>query len=242
MSSSGPTYGLVIDDPGRPLRRKADVRVDLVCLRDTFREPPRRAGASRRADRLRESLGPVEIVPYVWQLVTHGAQERGRDAQQRTLEGDPHAFGSLQDTPEVARAWEATRSAAEGFGAQRLILHTAPSTAPGAVGRQRLTRFVERMRADGLECVWEPSGLWEPDTAEGAASALSVPLLWASGKTGRWAEDAPEAAWRIIDASRGSPDPDLVDELLDAPDAAPVLLFRGDRAMAHLTAVQRALG
>jgi hypothetical protein len=234
--------GIVIEGGAR--LREPQTGVDLVLVRNTLIEPPRRAGARKVSAALRSTFPGAELIPYVWHLVTHEPGDGLADAGTRTLAGPPHQFGGLKDTPQVAQAWESMCAAASGFGAERVVLRTAASLSPGAVGRMRLTKFVERARADGLTCIWQPSGLWEPAAAAQIAGQLDIPILWPFAALGRGSTAAPASAWTLVEQrSRGKRlNPDhldiLADQLTDGPGT---VIFGGEHAVRHLRELRAAL-
>ncbi len=214
-----------------------------MCLRATFVEPPRKAAAIRMGKRLRTMFSGAELIPYVWHLVTHLEVDGMRQLGTRSLHGPAHAFGGLQETPEVEQAWDAVAATARGFGANRVLLHTAPSLGPGALGQARLAHFVERATHDGFGCVWQPSGLWTADQADTTARTLGIPVVWPAADASRCAESPPAQAWRQIErrGRGGSLSPDLLEHLAEDARAGHTLLFRGTRALANLKDVRDAL-
>jgi hypothetical protein len=239
------TYGLVLSETNAARLRDPVPEIDLVLLGRTLFDPPRAAAAARWATRLRRLFPGAELVPYVWHLVTHGPDDGLREHASRTLEGPRHAFGQLQDTPEAARAWDAFAPCITAMAATRLVFRTPASITPGALGRKRITAFVEARRAEGRSLVWEPQGLWTPSEAALFARALDVALLHPAFVGGRplLDEDDPPRlvapdAWLRIDPIGRRPQlsADQLDALADHLELAPAstLVFTGPRAIANL--------
>jgi len=246
-----PTLGITLSaDNARESR--PDDRVGLVLLERTLLDPPRAAAASRWCARVRQRFPAAELVPYAWHLVSHAREDGLREKSSRRPAGDDHAFGGLQRTPEVDRAWEVTRLCVQACGASRIALRTPPSLAPGGLGRKRLREFVAARKAEGLATIWEPEGLWElPDILAFAAELGVEPLVPAfEGGRPRWAHEGatmlvgPTAMLRIdgsgprarVDARQLDA---LADHLEDRPDS--VLVFSGPRALGNLGELVRLL-
>ena len=221
-------------------------QVEVVLLERTLFEPPRASAAARWAKQVRRLFPNAEVIPYAWHLLSHGPDDGLRGLSSRTLEGQPHKFGGLQDSDEVARAWEAVRPCYEALGAKRLAVRTPTSLTPGAVGRKRLQTFVEKRRADGFDIVWEPEGLWAAPDAAAFASSLGITLMGPAFVAGRPNTDEdPEvmydrAAWLRVDAMGRRPrlSADQLDAIADHLDVVPdsTLIFAGPRALANLVA------
>jgi hypothetical protein len=244
-------FGVLLSDNDSH-RRQEQTRVDLVLLERTLYDLPRASASKRWAEQMRRAYPGAELVPYAWHLVTHAQDDGLRRAGTRSLTGPEHAFGHLQTTREVEQAWDATRVCAEAMGATRVLLRTPPGLAPGAVGRARLQAFVESRRAAGLDVIWEPEGLWNPDEAFGFSQQIGVPMLWRAFTAGRpvWNEANDEVlvapgAWLRIDGVGRRPrlSADQVDALLDHLSGQPdtVLVFAGARALTNAAVVQKAL-
>jgi uncharacterized protein YecE (DUF72 family) len=95
-----------------------------------------------------------------FQALTHEPGPSGYRGLKRPLEGPLQGYGLLQDTPEVARAWQATRQAAGALDARGVLFETPASFTPTAAHRQRLSRFFEGLERDGRLMIWAPRGLW----------------------------------------------------------------------------------
>ena len=244
--------GVLLSDNNGRRQRKPMPQVDMVLLERTLFEPPRAGAAGRWAEHVRRLFPNAEIIPYAWHLLSHGPDDGLRGLSSRSLEGEAHKFGGLQDSDEVARAWEAVRPCYEALEAKRIALRTPASLTPGAVGRKRLQTFVERRRADGFDIVWEPDGLWSAPEVAALAGSLKVTALgpaFVAGRPNTEAED-PEvlyhrSAWLRIDAMGRRPrlSADQLDALADHVDVVPqsTLIFAGPKALANLEAAADSL-
>jgi len=247
-----PTFGLILSvDNARGTT--PDERIGLVLLERTLLDPPRAAATARWCARVRQRFPAAELVPYTWHLVSHAREDGLRERSTRRPAGDEHAFGGLQTTPEVQRAWDVTRLAAQGCAATRIALRTPPSITPGGLGRKRLRDFVAARTAEGLRTIWEPEGLWErADTLAFAAELGVDPLVPAfEGGRPRWTEEGGSllvgrTAMLRVDGTgpRARIDARQVDALADHVAEHPdvVLVFAGPRALANLTELERELG
>ncbi len=145
--------------------------------------PPRQAAAKRFADRIRAMHRDTEIVPYAWHPVTHAADDVANRGS-RVPPGSPPQLGHLRDTQAVSVAWEVTTMCARAMQARRIVIETPPSFSPGALSRERLTRFVEHLDSN-LKLVWAPQGLWTPATALELAQKLGILLMWPAHEADR---------------------------------------------------------
>lgn len=247
------TLGLLLSQHNARARRAPDPRVGLVLLERTLLDPPRAAAAKRWAAQIRRAFPSAELVPYAWHLLTHGPDERMAERSSRTLPGAPHLFGALRDNPQTRQAWDVTRLCLEAMGSTTVALRTPPSITPGALGRARIRAFVESRRAESLQVLWEPEGLWDPLVAAAFAAELDTPLMlpaFAGGRPLRQeATDALAApgAWLRVDGSgpRQTIHGNIIDDLLDHTESAPgdtVIIFTGPRAHPNLALLADALG
>jgi hypothetical protein len=227
-----------------------DERVDLVLLERTLLEPPRLAAMQRWSAAVRRRFPNAQQIPYVWHLVSHAREDGIRGRAIRRPAGDESAFGGLQTTDEVQRAWDVTRLCMQGCGSTRVVLRTGPSITPGAIGRKRISAFVEARTREGVGVIWEPEGLWEADVARVFARELGVSLCLSALEGGRprYAEGGPSEGvllgrdvWLRVGGSgpRGRLDGSAIDALAEhcavVPDAT--IVFTGPRALAHLREV-----
>lgn len=240
-------FGVLLSDNNGRRQRQPMPQVGLVLLERTLFEPPRASAASRWATHVRRLFPNADVLPYAWHLLSHGPDDGLRGLSSRTLEGSPHKFGSLQDSDEVRRAWEAVRPCYDALGAKRIVLRTPASLTPGAIGRKRLQAFVERRKEEGLDIVWEPEGLWSPAEASALASSLGITVMGPAFVAGRpnTEADEPEVlyhrnTWLRVDAMGRRPrlSADQLDALADHVDVQPAstMIFAGPRALANLEA------
>lgn len=244
------TLGLLLNQHDAQARRAPDPRVGVVLLERTLLDPPRAAATTRWAQQVRRSFPQARLIPYVWHLVSHGPEERMAERTSRTLSGPAHKFGGLQDSPETRQAWQVTQLCAEAMQAKTVAVRTPPSLSPGAVGRARIRAFTEARRAEGIDLLWEPEGLWEAPMASALAVQLGIALMLPAFAGGRPLRHeggglAAPGAWLRVDGSgpRQGIHGGHVDELLDHVDAAPetVMVFTGPRARPNLAQVADAL-
>jgi len=246
------TLGLLLGQANARVRKSPDPRVELLLLERTLLDPPRAAAAKRWADQVRRAYPAAQLLPYVWHLVSHGPEERMAERTTRSLPGPAHLFGGVQDSPQTRQAWEVTRLCIDAMGSTSVVLRTPPSVTPGALGRARIRAFVEARRAEGLQVVWEPEGLWEAPVAAALAREIGASVLvpaFAGGRALRNEDGeglATPGAWLRVDGSgpRQGIHGGIVDDLLDHADTAEdtVLVFAGPRAHANLGLVADALG
>ena len=238
--------GLLLSDNNARRQTQPMPQVEVVLLERTLFEPPRASAATRWAAHVRRLFPNAEVIPYAWHLLSHGLEDGLRGLSSRTLEGLPHKFGGLQDSEEVARAWDAVRPCYDALGAKRIAVRTPASLTPGALGRKRLQAFVEERRADGFEIVWEPEGLWAAPEAVAFAASVGITAIGPAFVAGRPNTDEdPEvlyhrSAWLRVDGIGRRPrlSADQLDAIADHLDVVPgaTLLFAGPRALANLVA------
>lgn len=244
--------GVILGEPGRLKAGRRSDPVSWVIHRSSLMDPPRAAGARTLAESTQRAHPGARLGLYAWRHVTHGPNDALPQGT-RKLQGEPGRCGHLQGTDEVAQAWEVTRIAAEGMGAERVVLKTPPSFTPGSLGRRRLESFVNahREKHPQLTLVWEPEGLWEPDSAHALAQSLGITALLSAFRP----DGAPEllpGAWLKVDGLgsggrfSGAHAEELAEQLLDRemddPAERPiVVLFGGMEPHRALRAFERAL-
>lgn len=225
-----------------------DERARLVLLERTLLEPPRLAAMQRWSAAVRRRFPNAEQVPFVWHLVSHAPQDGLRARSRRRPAGEDIAFGGLQPTAEVQRAWDVSKLCVQGCGASRVVLRTGPSLSPGALGRKRLRAFVEARAAEGIGVVWQPEGLWEPDGARAFARELGIQVCLPAFEGGRPCRADPASpvlvgpeVWLRIAGSgpRARLDGAQIDAIAEHVEAVPdaTLIFTGGRALQHLREV-----
>lgn len=245
------TLGIVLSEMNA-IRAKPDPRVGLVLLERTFYDPPRRAAMARWVALVRQSFPAAKVVPYAWHLVSHGPEDGTRGHATRTLTGKPGEIGSLQDTPGTKQAWEVTEICRDVCGSDQVAVRTPPSLTPGALGRRRLQHFAELRAAEGVRLIWQPTGLWESETALAFGRQIGADVLLPAFEGGR-ARYADEGSMTLIAAdawllvapvgARQNISGDQVDAMVDHVEEHPnaVMLFSGRRALAALRTVALAL-
>jgi hypothetical protein len=251
-----PKLGVLLNEEKALSAARESDPVALVVLRSTLVNPPRAAAARALAERVRALHPEAALLPYVWHLVSHAAEDGVRELGTRALPGAAHKFGHLQDTPEVREAWQTTLRCAQEFGSARVVLRTPASFTPGSVGHARLTAFAAARAAEGIELVWEAEGLWEPAQTLSLARKLGMrTIVPAFDGTGRQFAGSLERRWLRVDGA--GPTDRLRGVLAEAlafaveqagagEDAAEavddrVVLFAGPRAYANLRSFAREL-
>jgi len=244
---AAPRLGIIVADEKVVRIARSDDPVDLVVLRSALVNPPRAAAATKLRARFAAVHADAAICPYAWHLVSHGPKDGLRELGSRTLPGDPRAFGHLQDTDPVREAWASTKRCIDGLGSDTVILRTPASFTPGGLYRQRLRRFVEERRAEGLHVVWEAEGLWEPALTLAVARELDITtIVPAFDGTGRpFNKGSLERRWLRVDGAGPTTHlrPALADALLMAlaeHDPQATILFGGPRGYANLRSFAKA--
>lgn len=238
------TFGVILSPGHAHAMRTAMPGVGLVLLERTLLDPPRAQALRRWSAQVRRTFPDAELVPYVWHLVTHAAEDGLLQRAARTLPGPPTAFGHLRDTREIQQAWAVSRQAAEILGTRRMALRTPSGVSPGSIGRTRLRAAVDAQRAEGFELVWEPEGLWDPPSALAVGDELGIRVILPAFEGGRPLladEHGPvlvdARAWLRIEGRGRRPrlTPDQIDAIVDHVDAIDdaVLLFAGSHALAN---------
>src|SRR5579872_2774151 len=74
------------------------------------------------------------------------------------------------------RELEAARTAIDALQARCFVLRTPADVTPASVWRDRIAKIVDRVPHDVTHFVWEPSGVWEVETAAAQARAWGVML------------------------------------------------------------------
>ncbi len=240
-----PVLGLSLSAENARVAAGQDDRVGLVLLERTLHEPPRLAAMQRWSAVVRRRFPNAEQAPFVWHLVSHDRDDGLRGRSRRRPAGDEGAFGGLQATEEVARAWDVSRLCVQGCGGSRVILRTGPSLTPGVLGRRRLRAFAEARAAESITITWEPEGLWEPDVARAFARELGIAVCLPAFLGGRPCYEDPAGpvlvgreVWLRIGGTgpHSRIDGAQTDALLEHVEAVPdaTLIFTGPRALKHL--------
>lgn len=241
-------FGILVDDTNARRARRSE-RVDIALLQRTLLDPPRAAACKRWAQMLRSTYPNATLIPYVWHLLSHAADDGLRELGSRTLPGDAAAFGRLAPTDENAAAMGVVTQCAQSLQTDTIAVRTPPGLAPGAIGRKRIGEFVKARADEGLHVIWEPQGLWTPVEAMAAASTARVMLTAFEGGRPRRVDDGPvlgaAGAWLRVDGAgpRRSIHGGHVDALIEHVEAQgqTTLVFTGPRAAANVQMVADAL-
>ena len=83
--------------------------------------------------------------------------------------------GPLRPSRELDTGLAWLSEAADALQASMIVISTSAAVTTGARDRERLREYFGRIpRAEGRLIAWRPSGLWEPETVQTMASALSL--------------------------------------------------------------------
>lgn len=133
-------------------------RFDLLEVRVALGKEGAEAGAIAPTlatlRRWRKSVPP----PFVFSVVAGPslARVRGGKAAERELEGALAAIDALQ--------------------ARCFVLRTPAEVTPASLWRDRIAKVIERFPRDATHFVWEPSGVWEAESAAAQAHRWGVVL------------------------------------------------------------------
>lgn len=246
------TFCLLLSDSNVGRNPSTIKGVDRLLLERTLYDPPRAAAAGKWADQLRSNFPGAELIPYAWHLISHGPEDGLRDVGSRTLSGPPRAFGHLQDTPQVTQAWDAFEQGMTAMGANRVVVRTPPTVAPGAVGRMRIEAFAKLRASTGTSIVWEPEGLWSAVEATTLARGLGIDVIGRAFVAGRpdSCEDEPgilyrRGTWLRVDGTGRRPrlSADQLEAIAEHAELDPetTFVFSGPKAIANLRAAREEL-
>jgi uncharacterized protein YecE (DUF72 family) len=84
------------------------------------------------------------------------------------------ALSRVKASDLADRELEAARAAIDALQARCFVLRTPPDVTPAAVWRDRIAKIVERVPHDVTHFVWEPSGVWELETAAAQAREWGI--------------------------------------------------------------------
>ena len=84
------------------------------------------------------------------------------------------ALSRVKPSETADRELEAARAAVDALQARCFVLRTPAEVDTGAVWRDRIAKIVERVPHDVTHFVWEPSGVWEVETAAAQARAVGA--------------------------------------------------------------------
>ena len=88
----------------------------------------------------------------------------------------PEGLRAPRPSDQLNREADATLAAVDAVQARTLLLPTGSDCTPSPVWRDRLAKLVDRLRRDGTQIIWEPSGLWEAEQAAVFAKKLGMVL------------------------------------------------------------------
>jgi len=86
------------------------------------------------------------------------------------------ALSRVKASDAADRELEAARAAVDALQARCFVLRTPPDVTPAAVWRDRVAKIIDRVPHDATHFVWEPSGVWEVETAAAQARAWGILL------------------------------------------------------------------
>lgn len=179
---------------GFPLSRAAYFGLfRLVEVQQTFYQPPGIATLRRWRE---QAPADFEFTLKAWQLITHEATSPTYRRLRRPLAaGTAARYGSFKPTEEVARAWRATRAAAEALAATAVVFQCPASFAPTPRNLSHLRGFFQRLAAERnpFRLCWEPRGEWPRSTAESLCRELGLDLV-----VDPFAARPPRAAFRYF--------------------------------------------
>lgn len=153
-------------------------KLDYIERDTTFVDLPKLAAARRWREASPQGVGTGLIA---WQGITHEPGPRGYAHMNTPLSAAQlQQAGGLRDTEVVRQGLERFRAIAEATGAEVVVFRTGASFTPSQTNRDRMRRFFgELATADTFgetRRVWEPQGLWEPETAVALAEELGLIL------------------------------------------------------------------
>lgn len=144
----------------------------VVEIQQSFYEPPRPDTARRWRE---EAPAGFEFTLKAWQLVTHeAASPTYRRLRTRLSDRERREAGSFRWTGIVRRAWDRTLEIARLLGAGKVVFQCPASFEPTAANRDRLRRFFQSVEREGLVCVWEPRGSWQPADVRALCEELGL--------------------------------------------------------------------
>ena len=77
---------------------------------------------------------------------------------------------------EADRELDGARAAIDALQARCFVLRTPPDVTPASIWRDRIAKVIDKFPRDVTHFVWEPSGVWEAETAAAQARAWGVLL------------------------------------------------------------------
>ncbi len=132
-------------------------RFRVVEVQRTFYELPE----VKTAIRWREEAPPgFEFTMKALQLITHPPGPTYKRMRKKPS-GD---FGFFKPNKDVFSAWEKTKEIAQALGARKILFQSPPSFSENEENVENLYSFFTKIEREGLELIWEPRGLWDPNT------------------------------------------------------------------------------
>lgn len=224
-----PIIGVIVDT-SRALRaaRRGD-QVDRVVLRASLLNMPRASGARSFAEACRERLPDAALWLYGWHYLSYINTDGLSARASRKIEGKE--FGHLRETAEVARAWDATSTAALAAGAEGIVIKTPASFSTSAVNRRRLRSFVEQHRDEKLQLCWEADGLWSDESVVAFGQELEIESMLGVPVDAVDGSRAP--AWLKIGGEIRASRADQLAYALEELEVWPQLMFDGPAAFSN---------
>jgi uncharacterized protein YecE (DUF72 family) len=87
----------------------------------------------------------------------------------------PH-MSRVKGNDALERELAAVQAAIDALQARCVVLRTAPEVTPTALWRDRIAALVQRLPRDATHVVWEPSGVWEVESAAAQAATWGIVL------------------------------------------------------------------
>lgn len=155
-------------------RRKAEYYAHFraVELQSTFYRLPREKTAARWRE---EAPSGFVFTLKAWQAITHPASSPTyRKARWAPPPEERDAYGFFRPTPQVFRAWEATRRIASLLQAAAVVFQCPPSFRPTEDNVARLRAFFTAIPRGPFLLVWEPRGAWPRDLVASLCRELDL--------------------------------------------------------------------
>jgi uncharacterized protein YecE (DUF72 family) len=86
------------------------------------------------------------------------------------------ALSRVKASTAAEHELDAVRAAVDALQARCLVLRTPPEVTPAQVWRDRIAKAFQGFPRDATHVVWEPSGVWETETAAEQARSWGVVL------------------------------------------------------------------
>jgi len=133
----------------------------VVEIQQTFYEPPRPSTAKRWRE---DAPQDFEFTLKAWQLITHEpSSPTYRRLRTPLSDKEKGEAGSFRWTDLTRRAWQVTLEVARALNADKVLFQCPASFRPIPKNRDRLSNFFNAIEREGIACIWEPRGDWQPD-------------------------------------------------------------------------------